>query len=271
MQMHSVLAPVLLACALAFAKAAAAQTAHEPDLRNPDEPVPFLLDPALRPQSVRILAPAPTPGTARHAADREVFRQTRALRDGPRWKRAIDDVALDVPAMLENFSCAVGTRLGPVKTPMLAGLLTRVSADAERAIEPAKAANRRVRPFVLDEGAICQPREKLDSYDYPSGHATWGWTIGLLLAELAPDRASDILVRARTYAESRVICGAHNLSAIDAGATNAASLVATLHGSQWFRDALEAARGEVAAVRAVDALDPDRTDCAAAQVPMPAY
>jgi acid phosphatase (class A) len=263
---------VWLACALAFATAAVAQEKpHEPDLRNPGEPVPFLLDPALRPQSARILAPAPTPGTPRHAADREVFRETRALRDGPRWRQAIDDVALDVPSMLGNFSCAVGTRLGPVKTPVLAGLLTRVSADAERAIEPAKAANRRERPFVLDQGATCQPKEKLASYDYPSGHATWGWTIGLLLAELAPDRASDILVRARTYAESRVVCGAHNLSAIDAGATNAAALVATLHGSPAFRDALQAARGEIAAVRAVDALAPDRAACAVPPATMPAY
>lgn len=54
---------------------------------------------------------------------------------------------MGVPVMLKNFSCTVGIRLTPVKTPMLAGLLTRVSADAERVIEPAKAANRRLRPF----------------------------------------------------------------------------------------------------------------------------
>ena len=256
---------------LSWMPALAAEDAHEPDLGAVEEPVPFLLDPALRPRSARILAPAPTPGTARHAADREVFRQTRALRDSARWQQAVDDVPLDVPTMLENFSCAVGVRLGPVKTPLLAGLLTSVSADAERAIEPAKAANRRGRPFLLDEGPLCQPKEKLASYDYPSGHATWGWTIGLLLAELVPDRASDVLVRSRTYAESRVVCGAHNLSAIDAGATNAAALVATLHGSPRFRDAMEAVRGELEAVRAVEVLETDRAACAVESAVMPAY
>lgn len=236
----------------------------EPDLRHANEPVPFLLDPTQRAQSARILPPAPVSGTPRYEADRAVFRRTRALRDSPRWTQASRDVGLGVPVMLTNFSCAVGTRLSPVKTPILAGLLTRVSADAERVIEPAKAVNRRLRPFQIDKGAVCQAKEKLDSYDYPSGHATWGWTIGLLLAELAPDRASDVLVRARVYAESRVVCGAHNLSAIEAGQTNAAALVATLHGSEAFRDAMQAVRGELAAAREADDIGPERASCTAA-------
>lgn len=235
----------------------------EPDLRLANEPVPFLVDKAQRAKSSRILPPAPVSGTPRYEADRDVFRRTRALRDSPRWALARQDVGLGVPVMLTNFSCAVGTRLSPVKTPMLAGLLTRVSADAERVIEPAKASNRRLRPFRIDNGAVCQAKEKLHSYDYPSGHATWGWTIGLLLAELAPDRASEVLVRARVYGESRVVCGAHNLSAVEAGQTTAAALVSTLHGSSAFRDAMQAVRGELAAAREVDDIGPDHASCMA--------
>lgn len=263
MQAIPILSIVMLLGGPAVAAATTDTPVSEPDLRHADEPVPFLLNPVLRAESSLILPPAPALGTPRYEADRAVFRRTRALHDSPRWALAIQDVGMGVPTMLKNFSCAVGTGLSPVKTPMLAGLLTRVSADAERVIEPAKAANRRVRPFHLDQGAICQAKEKLESYDYPSGHATWGWTIGLLLAELAPDRASNVLMRARLYGESRVVCGAHNLSAIEAGATNAAALVATLHGSVEFRDAMQAVRGELAAAREADEIGPDRASCAA--------
>jgi acid phosphatase (class A) len=263
MQAILILLLAMLVGGSASATSMAETSVPEPDLRLAHEPVPFLLDPAQRAQSSRILPPAPVSGTPRYEADRAVFRRTRALRDSSRWALASRDVGLGVPVMLTNFSCAVGTPLSPVKTPMLAGLLTRVSADAERVIEPAKAVNRRLRPFRIDKGAVCQAKEKLDSYDYPSGHATWGWTIGLLLAELAPDRASDVLVRARVYGESRVVCGAHNLSAIEAGETNAAALVATLHGSAAFRDAMQAVRGELAAAREADDIGPDRASCAA--------
>ncbi len=236
---------------------------HEPDVGDPREPVPFLADPAQRPDTVRILPPAPREGTAAYETDRQIFLATRKLEGTPRWEQAKRDVPLDVPDMLNAYSCAAGVRLTPVKTPLLAGLLTRMSADAERAIEPPKAANRRLRPLEIDPGAVCQPREKLaGSYDYPSGHATRGWSVGLVLAELMPERSTELLTRARTYAESRVVCGAHNVSAIQAGATNAASLVAVLHGSADFRAAMDAARHEMAAVRATGKLVPEASACA---------
>lgn len=234
---------------------------HEPDITDPAEPVPFLLSITSRPRTTAILPRAPLAGSPVDEADRRVFRETRRLDGSPRWALATADVPMAVPAMLRAFRCAAGVPLDPVKTPILAGLLTRVSADAERAIEPAKAAHRRRRPHLVDGGPTCEPPEKLaGSHDYPSGHATWGWSIGLILAELIPGRSTEILTRARIYAESRVVCGAHNLSAIQAGAINAASLVAALHASQGFRAAMEAARHEIVAARAAGA--PDGSECA---------
>jgi acid phosphatase (class A) len=149
----------IMGAALALAVGCAMAAEHEPDLANPEEPVPFLLSKTLRPRTTDILPPAPAQGSARYAADREVFRATRALENTPRWEQAKRDVPLGVPDMLSNYSCAAGINLSMIKTPILAGLLTRVSADAERAIEPAKAASKRQRPLLIDAGATCQPRE----------------------------------------------------------------------------------------------------------------
>ena len=42
----------------------------------------------------------------------------------------------------------------------------------------------------------------------------WGWTVGLIMAEVAPDRATEILARARAFGEGRLVCGVHTLSAL---------------------------------------------------------
>lgn len=202
------------------------------------------------PRTVDILPPAPAAGSPRYEADRQVFLHTRALQGSPRWKLATADVRTSIPAMLQDFSCAAGTTLDADRMPRLVTLLERASVSSEHVTHEAKTTNKRLRPFQIDDGPVCQPKEDLaDSFDYPSGHSTWGWMVGLVLAELEPDRSTDILLRARAYADSRVVCGAHNLSAVQAGAVNATSIIAALHGSAAFRADLAAARTELAARR----------------------
>lgn len=211
----------------------------------------------------QVLPPAPQPGSARYEADRQVFRATRRLEGTPRWTLATTDVNLEVPDMLRDFSCAMGMPLDASRLPRLAAMLKKVDTDGVSITEPAKKANHRQRPFLIDEGAVCQSKEKLArSFDYPSGHATWGWTVGLILAELAPDRADDVLLRARSFADSRVVCGAHNLSAIQAGQINGSAIVARLHAEPVFRTDMEAAKKELDALRVSSAPMP-RAQCAA--------
>ena len=84
----------------------------------------------------------------------------------------------------------------------------------------------------------------------------------LILAELMPDRATEILARGRAFGESRIICGAHSLSAVQAGWLAGAAATAVLHGSAAFRADMEAAREEVAKIRE-HVPPPDPTACRA--------
>jgi acid phosphatase (class A) len=62
------------------------------------------------------------------------------------------------------------------------------------------------------------------------------------MAELAPDGATEILVRARAFGESRLVCGVHNLRAVEAGRTQRLDRsCAALHGEPAFRTDLEVA------------------------------
>jgi acid phosphatase (class A) len=51
---------------------------------------------------------------------------------------------------------------------------------------------------------------------YPSGHATMGYTLGIVLSALMPEKSQVILARAADFAYSREICGDHYHSDVEA-------------------------------------------------------
>ena len=218
----------------------------------------------------KVLAPAPQPGEPRYEADRKTFLASRALKDTPRWALAQNDV--DEKKILADFACALGFTPTPETTPKLVALLMKLRYDVRDAVNKPKDLYKRQRPYLIDEGSICVDKtdDLAKSPDYPSGHTTWGWTVGLVLAEADPEHATAILVRGRSFGESRVVCGVHNASAIEAGRTNASALVAALHGSKAFRDDLDAVREEIAQARA-KAAKPAQCDVEAALIAKTPY
>lgn len=215
-----------------------------------------------------VIEPAPLPGDPRYDADRAIFLETRKLAGGARYELAKRDVQTNPQAMLADFSCAIGIALTPDNAPRLARLAQRAALDTGMLAARAKDLYRRERPYLIDEGPTCQaPSELLDrrenraGYDYPSGHATWGWTWALVLAGVAPERAQRIFERGRAYAESRVVCGVHNESAIEAGMVAASAGMAMVETKRAYRSDLAAARKELARLRKNGAAAPP--DCEA--------
>jgi acid phosphatase (class A) len=227
------------------------------------------LSPGATPDGVRILPPAPTKGSPVARADRELFAATRQLQGSPRWQVATSDVDT---GPFEHFACALGDRLTAQTAPALARLLDR--AGTSGVVDPVKQLYRAPRPYLGSNAPICQARTEhlAANGDYPSGHAANGWMEALILAELAPDRATEILERGRAFGESRLICGVHSRSAVEAGWLAGSAATAALHGSAEFRADLEAARIELARVRA-SAPAPDAAACRAeaAALAKPAY
>lgn len=196
------------------------------------------------------LPPPPAKGSPEAEKDREIFRATRALKDTPRWSLAqTDNVEENV---LDAYACALGFKPTRESNPKLAAMLLKMSRDVRSAVAGPKLKYRRPRPFRSEKGPLCiKPGLGFSfSPDYPSGHSTWGWSVGLLLAEAAPDRAEAILARARGYGESRIVCGVHNASSVEAGRKNAENLFAALWSSETFKADLAAVRAELDATRA---------------------
>ena len=208
----------------------------------------------------KVVPPAPSTGDARFQADMTVFRKTRSLKDSPRWKLAQSDDNLSMPGLLHAFQCAIGLDLTPERVPKLVNVLSRANSDVGAASSTIKFRYGHKRPFQVAGGDVClSPQGKLAlllSPDYPSGHAATGWETGMILAQLAPDSADDILARARAFGQSRVVCGVHNLSAVQAAWLTATAVFAMQESSAAFHTDLDAARSEIVALRASAAAKP---------------
>jgi acid phosphatase (class A) len=209
------------------------------------------------PDMTHVLPAAPVAGDTRDTRDRAIFRATRSLQGSPRWTLAQADADWHTPALMKAFSCALGVVPDATKTPRLTALMTEVSSESNAIVNRVKDVYKRQRPFRVDEGPLCAPAEGLD---YPSGHSTLGFSMGLILTELEPDRATELLARGRAFGESRVVCGVHNASAVEAGRIEAAALVAALHGSPAFRRDMDVARAELDALRHGPSAKPQSCD-----------
>ncbi len=230
---------------------------------KPGIPVGFL-QPGVLPDGLTLLPPPPAPGSAAMAADQAVFRATRAFRNTPRWALAAADAVLTFPQGPAAFSCALDAPITQEATPNLYALLGRSATDANLAAAPTKEHYQRIRPFVFNRQASCTPQDEARlrlNESYPSGHTMIGWTWTLILTELAPERTDRLLSRGYAFGQSRVICGMHWQSDVTASRVLAPGLAARLHADPAFRAQLEAAKAELAVVRA-KGLGPTR-DCPA--------
>lgn len=235
------------------------------DPAKPDQPAyKHYLPEALAPSTVAILPPPPSGHSAAEAADKAAFAATRILQNTPRWALATNDVAEGTTALLDDFACVIGQRLEPNRIPALMTLLDRARLDVVRGVRETKRHYRRLRPFVGNQASICVEREQrlADSFSYPSGHASLGWTYALILASLLPEKATQFLIRGRLYGESRVVCGVHWMSDVDAARITASSVFAALQGNAAFRADLERARTELSKALATEGTKPEAAICA---------
>lgn len=190
-----------------------------------------------------LAGPPPAPQSAQAAADRLAMAPAPG---GERMAQAVSDLAFDpwrafTPVFDANFTEA--------RLPATARVLGAVTRAIAGPVNAAKAQYDRERPYATNR-AVLQCDELAANAStggsYPTGHGAGGWAWALALAELAPARADAILQRGRDFGESRVICGYHFPSDIEAARLIAAGVIARMHAEAAFRRDLDAARRELA-------------------------
>lgn len=234
----------LQSAAFALLLLAACASPASPQAVQPARPTAPERNPAVQVDALLFLPPPPAANGALERAERDIVRGPWSAE---RRAQALADNAIDPFA-------AFGSVLGPDFTaqnfPATLALLTRAGRAAGYAGDPVKFRDQRPRPFLTDSAitpCIEDTPALRASFSYPSGHAALGFGWALVLAEIAPAHADAIIERGRDFGWSRVVCGVHYPSDIDAGRIVAAGAIARLHADPDFQTQLAAARAEMAA------------------------
>lgn len=198
--------------------------------------------------SMELLPMYPDSLSAAFQYDIACYEWGKSMRDTERGAQAILDAQVDADGLARAFSDAFGIVISAEGTPEIYRLISTMKEDAgDLATRKAKRGYKRLRPYARFHEDTCIPEEqRLLSYDhsYPSGHTSIGWATALVLAEINPARQTEILKRGLEIGESRVICGYHFQSDVEAGRIVAAGVVARLHADPGFQAQLGKAKAE---------------------------
>jgi acid phosphatase (class A) len=201
--------------------------------------------------SKALLQPPPGPESVQFMYDKSRYDWGKSLRNTERGEQAFEDARVSGQYLTDAFSDAFGMSINEVDTPEIYRLIVGMREDAgDLSTRAAKDYYMRERPFSFFSEVTCNPEQQSElstNGSYPSGHAAIGWATALVLAEINPARQTEILKRGLDIGDSRVICGYHYQSDIDAGRIVAAGVVARLHASVEFQKQLERAKREFAA------------------------
>lgn len=165
--------------------------------------------------------------------------RTEAESTQAKWDDVNEDIFL--------FHTELGDGFNAEKLPLTAAFGKRLANDASVAAFGPKTIFHRVHPYVVDKtlNAICKTKAKDDSY--PSGHTTLGWVTGLVLVQMVPEKKDEILARAEAYGRSRLICGVHYPSDVEASKRLAYATHALMTQNPQYKIELAAARAELRA------------------------
>jgi acid phosphatase (class A) len=152
----------------------------------------------------KILPPPPAPGSLAAQADLETVLHVQAARTPEQvaWAKFIEHDELFKNARV------LGDWFSAENLPFTAEFFRQIDDDGDLIFGDVKTLYPRQRPPFADSRV--QPCVELKTTgSYPSGHSSQAWMWAGLLAEIFPEKRTELLDRARDVAWGRVIGGVH--------------------------------------------------------------
>ena len=190
----------------------------------------------------RLIPPPPTNDSAETRAELDQMLTIQKTRTPAQVARATADADVNVNRFADAFADPPGFDVKNL--PRTQSLFRKIGTDERVVVGTGKDGFARPRPFVLEPRL--QPVVKTPpNGSYPSGHTMWSYTVGLVLADMVPERRAQLMARAAEYAQNRVIAGVHYPSDIEGGKMAATAFAAALFASPAFQSDLAAAKAEL--------------------------
>ena len=145
-----------------------------------------------------------------------------------------------------RFADVLGAKFDKTALPKTAAFFDRIAATEGAVVDPAKKVFKRPRPYLLND--LVKPVvEPSKSGSWPSGHATVGTMMGIVLANMIPEKRAAIMARAREFGENRVVAGMHYPSDVEAGRVAGSVIAQTIMQIDEFKAEFEASKTELRA------------------------
>ncbi|OOG46700.1 phosphatase PAP2 family protein [Rhodanobacter sp. C01] len=189
----------------------------------------------------RLLAPPPAAGSPAALADLQAVLAAQAARTA-----AGDEAAkADSDRSVFRFADVLGPDLTAATLPRTAAFFKRVEQLDKASVKLAKSDWKHPRPSEVSDQVHPLSVEKPGDWSYPSGHATFGYTTAVLLANMLPEKRAAIFDRAALYAHHRVVMGVHFPSDVEAGRIAGTVIAAQLLQDPLWHADFVAARDEL--------------------------
>ena len=199
------------------------------------------------PDAVVFLPAPPQQDEMRFAYDTAQYQWGKRMRDTDRGAKAKADAEYSLERLAAIYSPVMGIDISKKNTPELWRLLGDATYTANMSCVNAKKTYMRPRPYMVYNEPTLVPEDEEDlrhNGSYPSGHAIFGWSSALILAEINPEAQNAILKEGFEYGQSRVIAGYHWQSDVDAARLAASAAFARLHTSAAYLAQLDKAKKE---------------------------
>jgi acid phosphatase (class A) len=195
-----------------------------------------------------LLPPPPADGSPVQRAEMDELHHIEQTRTQARFARAMKDEETE---SVLAFADVMGPGFDLDHLPKTKQLFDDVRAEEKAAGKRAKDYFKRNRPWIADPKIKACATDDDPQSSYPSGHATMGYAMAVVLARLAPEKAQAIMARAEDYAENRLVCSMHYRRDIVAGEVLGTAVAAEMMTVQGFRDEFDAARAELVAAHVI--------------------
>jgi acid phosphatase (class A) len=199
----------------------------------------------------RLLEPPAKDGSEKQQREMAAVKRMIQTRTAERYTQAKWDAAHEDAT---PFAAAIGPAFDLEKLPATSRLLQSVLNDQGIAASTAKDYFRRKFPVTAEMPAsysewtcdtVDRKPESRPLRGYPSGHGTLGYSLGVVLAALIPEKSQAILVRAADYAYSREVCGDHYHSDVEASRALGTAVAVMLLNNAALKPQIDAAKAEL--------------------------